>query len=247
MRPSSRWTSAPATWRPWRPSSTSSASTCTPVSSSPTTRRAALPPSGAIPGTGPRTTMDWEVWPAALHRIVMRMHRDYGKPIYITENGCAEPTGPGADGRVHDADRVDYLAGHVGQLARAIDDGCDVRGYFAWSLLDNFEWAAGYTQRFGIAWVDVEDDLRRVVKDSGWWMRDLARQPRDRLRRNAGLSGPGGPARPRVRRLASARRTGRSGGAPPRAARTTSRSTCARGRPRMARRRCPARPRRAPA
>jgi beta-glucosidase len=128
-----------------------------------------------VPGTGPRTTMDWEVWPAALHRIVMRMHRDYGKPIYITENGCAEPTGPGADGRVHDADRVDYLAGHVGQLARAIDDGCDVRGYFAWSLLDNFEWAAGYTQRFGIAWVDVEDGLRRVVKDSGWWMRDIAR------------------------------------------------------------------------
>ena len=105
----------------------------------------------------------------------MRIHRDYGKPIYITENGRAEPTGPGADGLVHDAERVDYLAGHIGQLARAIDDGCDVRGYFAWSLLDNFEWAAGYTQRFGIVWVDFDDGLRRLVKDSGWWLRDLAR------------------------------------------------------------------------
>jgi beta-glucosidase len=91
----------------------------------------------------------------------------------MTENGCASPTGPGADGRVHDEDRVDYLAGHVGQVARAIDDGCDVRGYFAWSLLDNFEWAAGYSQRFGIVWVDVDGDGRRVVKDSGWWLRDV--------------------------------------------------------------------------
>ena len=70
-------------------------------------------------------------------------------------------------------DRVDYLAGHVGQVARAIDDGCDVRGYFAWSLLDNFEWAAGYSQRFGIVWVDVDGDGRRIVKDSGWWLRDV--------------------------------------------------------------------------
>jgi beta-glucosidase len=127
-----------------------------------------------VPGPGPRTTMDWEVWPAALHRIVMRCHRDYGKPIYISENGCADATGPGVDGQVHDADRLDYLAGHVGQLARAIDDGCDVRGYFAWSLMDNFEWAAGYTQRFGIVWVDFDNDLQRVVKDSGWWLRDIA-------------------------------------------------------------------------
>ena len=102
------------------------------------------------------------------------MDRDYGHPaLYVTENGCASPTGPAADGRVHDAERVDYLAGHIGQVARAIDDGCDVRGYFAWSLLDNFEWAAGYSQRFGIVWVDFDGDGRRVVKDSGWWLRDV--------------------------------------------------------------------------
>ena len=150
-----------------------------------------------LPGTGPRTSMDWEVWPAALHRIVMRIDRDYGHAASTSpRTGCAEPTGPGADGLVHDADRVDYLAGHIGQLARAIDDGCDVRGYFAWSLLDNFEWAAGYTQRFGIVWVDVDDGLRRIVKDSGWWLRDLARSRRDRLRRVPGLSGPRRPVQP---------------------------------------------------
>jgi len=127
-----------------------------------------------VEGPGARTSFGWEVWPAAMHRIVRRVDLDYGHPaIYITENGCASPTGPGADGRVHDVDRVDYFAGHLGQLARAIDDGCDVRGYFAWSLLDNFEWAAGYGQRFGIVWVDFEDGGRRIVKDSGWWLRDL--------------------------------------------------------------------------
>jgi beta-glucosidase len=128
-----------------------------------------------VEGPGARTAFGWEVWPAALHRIVRRVDRDYGHPVlYITENGCASSIGPGADERVHDADRVDYLAGHVGQLARAIADGCDVRGYFAWSLLDNFEWAAGYSQRFGIVWVAFDDDGRRIVKDSGWWLRDIA-------------------------------------------------------------------------
>ena len=127
-----------------------------------------------VDGPGRRTSFGWEVWPAALHRLLMRVDSDYGHPpIYITENGCAEGTAPGPDGRVHDADRVDYLKGHLGQLARAIDDGCDVRGYFVWSLLDNFEWGVGYSQRFGVVWVDFDGDLRRVVKDSGWWLRDL--------------------------------------------------------------------------
>jgi beta-glucosidase len=127
-----------------------------------------------LPGPGPRTSYDWEVWPAAIHRILCRVDRDYGHPVlYITENGCADATGPGVDGRVRDEDRVAYLAGHVGQVARAIDDGCDVRGYFAWSLIDNFEWAAGYSQRFGIVWVDFDDGGRRTIKDSGWWLRDI--------------------------------------------------------------------------
>ena len=100
------------------------------------------PVSGArrLQGPGWRTSFDWEVWPASLHRILRRVDADYHLPIYITENGCADPTAPGADGLVHDADRVRYLEGHLGQVARAIDEGVDVRGYFAWSLLDNFEW-----------------------------------------------------------------------------------------------------------
>ena len=114
-------------------------------------------------------------------------------------------------------------AGHVGQLARAIDDGCDVRGYFAWSLLDNFEWAAGYSQRFGIVWVDFDDDGRRIVKDSGWWLRDVAAGARsstttaspDRERAAAGRrrrrrSGPSGPVIPRRPRPASWRAPSRA-------------------------------------
>ena len=127
-----------------------------------------------VAGPGPRTAMGWEVWPAALHRIVLRIDREYGLPIYITENGCASPTGLDADGRIRDVERIAYLDGHLGQLARAIDDGADVRGYFAWSLLDNFEWAEGYRQRFGIVWCGAPGDQRRIVKDSGAWLRDLA-------------------------------------------------------------------------
>jgi beta-glucosidase len=126
-----------------------------------------------VEGPGRRNSFGWEIWPAALHRLLRRVDHDYGHPaIYITENGCADGTGPGDDAQVHDQSRVTYLADHLGQLARAIDDGCDVRGYFAWSLLDNFEWAAGYTQRFGLIWVDFDDGGRRTVKDSGRWLRD---------------------------------------------------------------------------
>jgi beta-glucosidase len=120
-----------------------------------------------VQGPGRKTSFGWEVWPAGLHRIVRRVDLDYGHPtIMITENGCADPTGPDPDGHVHDVDRVAYLEEHLGQLARAMDEGADVRGYFAWSLLDNFEWQAGYEQRFGLVWVDFDDDLRRIVKDS---------------------------------------------------------------------------------
>ena len=150
-----------------------------------------------VPGPGRRTSFGWEVWPAALHRLVTRFDRDYGHPpIYITENGCAELTAPGPDGHVHDADRVDYLAGHIGQLARAIDDGCDVRGYFVWSLLDNFEWAVGYTQRFGVVWVDF--DARPSAHRER--QRLVAAGPRrrrtTRVRRHPGLTGGGSRARP---------------------------------------------------
>ncbi len=128
---------------------------------------------GQSQGEGPRTAFNWEVWPAALYQMIKRVDADYGHPpIYVTENGCSYPTAPGADGRVHDQERIDFYDGYIGQIARAIDEGCDLRGYYAWTLLDNFEWATGFSQRFGLTYTDF-DTLKRTVKDSGYWFRDL--------------------------------------------------------------------------
>ena len=126
-----------------------------------------------VPAPGPKTEFGWEVWPAALYRQIMRFHKDYGLPIYVTENGCSYSTGPGPDGRVHDKERIEFYNGYIGQEGRAIDEGADVRGYYAWTLIDNFEWAMGYSQRFGIVHVDLENNAGRTIKDSGYWYRDL--------------------------------------------------------------------------
>ncbi len=126
------------------------------------------PPPRAVP-MAPKealTEMGWEVWPQGLHDLLLRLHRDYAPPrIYVTENGAAFPDAPGADGVVHDARRRDFLLGHLRALARAIAAGVPVAGYYHWSLLDNFEWAAGYTRRFGLVHVDFETQ-RRTPKDS---------------------------------------------------------------------------------
>ena len=127
-----------------------------------------------IPGPGPRTDFNWEVWPAAIYRMIMRVTKDYGRPpIYVTENGCSYGDRPGPDGRVHDQRRIDFLNGFIGQVGRALDEGADVRGYYLWSLMDNFEWAEGYAQRFGIIDCDFENGEKRTIKDSGYWYRDL--------------------------------------------------------------------------
>jgi beta-glucosidase len=122
----------------------------------------------SIPHEGSLTHFGWEVWPEAFYDIVMRIARDYHLPIEITENGCSYLDAPGADGVVLDTRRIDYYRAYLTQLARAIADGAPVRAYHAWSLLDNFEWAQGYSQRFGMVYVDFRDG-RRVVKDSGRW------------------------------------------------------------------------------
>ena len=127
-----------------------------------------------VPGPGPRTAFNWEVWPAALYQMIKRIDADYGHPpIYVTENGCSYPTAPNAEGRVPDQERVEFYNGYVGQVARAFDEGCDVRGYYAWTLLDNFEWATGFSQRFGLTHCDFENGQKRTIKDSGYWFRDL--------------------------------------------------------------------------
>ena len=125
-----------------------------------------------LPLPGPKTLFPSEVHPAAIYRMIMRVSKEYGRPIFITENGCSYDDGPGADGQVHDQRRVDYLRGYIGQVGRALAEGADVRGYYLWSFMDNFEWAFGFSQRFGIVHVDF-DTLKRTVKDSGLYYRDL--------------------------------------------------------------------------
>jgi beta-glucosidase len=121
----------------------------------------------------PTTAMGWEVDPDGLHELLVRVRRDYGNvPIYITENGAAFEDGPVVNGTLEDPRRVDYLHAHLGALARAIADGVDVRRYFAWSMLDNFEWEHGYAKRFGLVYVDYATQ-RRVPKRSGLWYRDF--------------------------------------------------------------------------
>ncbi|MBF0129468.1 MAG: beta-glucosidase [Alphaproteobacteria bacterium] len=112
------------------------------------------------------THMGWPVQPDGLYDLLAEMKRDYGNPaVYIAENGAAYDDKPDADGRVHDADRVAFLKDHLEAVARAVADGCNVKGYLCWSLLDNFEWAFGLSKRFGIVRVDY-DTLRRTPKDS---------------------------------------------------------------------------------
>ncbi|TFD46375.1 glycosyl hydrolase family protein [Cryobacterium frigoriphilum] len=116
----------------------------------------------------PRTAMDWEVNPDGLRALLVRLGEQYPTlpPLYITENGAAYDDTVAADGAVHDRERTQYILDHVASVALAIEQGADVRGYFVWSLLDNFEWSYGYGKRFGIVRVDY-DTLERTVKDSG--------------------------------------------------------------------------------
>jgi beta-glucosidase len=117
------------------------------------------------------TDMDWEVCPPALRRMLNRINQEYDlPPIYITENGAAFADQVSPDGKIHDPRRLEYLRNHFIQTRLAMKDGVDVRGYFVWSLLDNFEWGHGYTKRFGIVRVDYKT-LKRTIKDSGKWYR----------------------------------------------------------------------------
>jgi beta-glucosidase len=125
---------------------------------------------------GPKTDIGWEVWPQALYDVVMRITRDYNRPVIeVTESGCAFNDGPDATGLIHDARRIQYHREYLAALARTIKDGADVRGYHAWTLLDNFEWAEGFSQRFGLAYVDFKTQ-KRTLKQSGYWFAKMAEQ-----------------------------------------------------------------------
>ncbi|MHA7176621.1 GH1 family beta-glucosidase [Arthrobacter sp. Sr24] len=123
----------------------------------------------------PRTDFDWPVVPAAFTDLLVSFKKRYGDslpPIYITENGASYNDGPDDAGRVADKRRITYTDAHLRALKTAMDAGVDVRGYFHWSLLDNFEWAAGYSQRFGLVHVDYETQ-KRTPKDSYYWYQQL--------------------------------------------------------------------------
>ena len=125
------------------------------------------------PQPGPHTAMGWSVDPTGLEELLARLRQDYpATPLMITENGAAFGDRLDPDGRVRDQRRIEYLRGHIGAIARAVEAGADVRGYFVWSLLDNFEWAHGYSKRFGVIYVDYASQ-RRIWKDSARWYRDL--------------------------------------------------------------------------
>ncbi|HHY80170.1 MAG TPA: beta-glucosidase, partial [Thermoanaerobacter sp.] len=114
-----------------------------------------------VPGPGKRTEMGWEISPESLYDLLKRLDREYAKlPIYITENGAAFKDEVTEDGRVHDYERIEYIKEHLKAAAKFIGEGGNLKGYFVWSLMDNFEWAHGYSKRFGIVYVDYETQKR---------------------------------------------------------------------------------------
>jgi beta-glucosidase len=125
------------------------------------------------PPLGPQTHAGLAIEPAALTRVLRRVHHSYGPiPLYVTENGACFNDYTDPEGNVNDSERADYLDGYFTAAADAISQGVDLRGYYVWSLLDNFEWSFGYSRRFGLVYVDFRTQ-ERVPKYSAHWYRDL--------------------------------------------------------------------------
>lgn len=126
-----------------------------------------------VPNWQHTTDMGWPVVPQGLLRLLTYIDKESGGiPIYITENGCASPDVVDSDGRIHDRQRCDYLQEHIAVCKQALENNINLKGYFVWSFIDNFEWAYGYSKRFGIVYADY-DSLERIPKDSAYLMRDV--------------------------------------------------------------------------
>ncbi|MFF7341069.1 GH1 family beta-glucosidase [Streptomyces sp. NPDC008163] len=124
----------------------------------------------------PTTAMNWSIDPNGLYNLLMDVTREHpGIPLMVTENGAAFDDYVSPEGRVQDPERIAYLHGHLDAVQRAVADGADVRGYFLWSLMDNFEWAYGYSKRFGAVYVDYASQ-RRIPKASAHWYADVIRR-----------------------------------------------------------------------
>ena len=133
-----------------------------------------------LPPPEPTTAMGWGIEPHGLTEMLARVQREYGAPpMAVCENGAAFDDRPGPSGEVDDPERTSFIDVHLGAIADAIDEGVDVRAYYVWSLLDNFEWAHGFGRRFGIVAVDYDTQVR-TIKSSGRWYRDLIAAHRDR-------------------------------------------------------------------
>ena len=120
----------------------------------------------------PRTALSWPITPPVLKWAPRFLYERYKKPIYITENGMSCHDAVSLDGSVHDPNRIDYIHRYLLALKEAAEAGADIAGYFVWSLIDNFEWAKGYSERFGVVYVDYPTQ-RRIIKDSGHWYRSV--------------------------------------------------------------------------
>jgi beta-glucosidase len=126
------------------------------------------------------TEMDWEVYPEGLYKTLGRLYFDYDFPaIYITENGAAFVDEVGADGEVDDPARLSYIKRHLEQVHRAVEAGIPVKGYFAWSLMDNFEWGFGYSKRFGLIHVNYETQKRTFKSSAKWYRQAIQRNAVD--------------------------------------------------------------------
>jgi beta-glucosidase len=138
------------------------------------------------PPGSPKTSFGWDLTPRALHWFPRFVQQRYGLPVVITENGLANPDWIAVDGACHDPQRIDFLTRYLAELKRAAAEGLDVRGYFQWSILDNFEWAEGYKQRFGLIHVDFQTQ-RRTPKDSAHWYAQTIRANGENLPERGGF------------------------------------------------------------
>jgi beta-glucosidase len=125
---------------------------------------------------GEKTEYGWEIHPESLYDLLMRVKSDYKVGnIYITENGCSYSYSPDSSSKINDEKRIHFHKVHIKELQRAVKDGISCKGYFAWSLMDNFEWAQGFSQRFGLVWVDF-NTLERIPKESYYWYKKFIEQ-----------------------------------------------------------------------
>mgnify|MGYP001859537529 FL=1 len=128
----------------------------------------------------PKTALGWPVTPESLYWGPYFLYERYKEPIYITENGLSCHDVISSDGKVHDPNRIAFVESYLKQLKKASADGVDIRGYFHWSLMDNFEWHSGYADRFGMIYVDYQTQ-KRIIKDSGYWYKNIIAQNGENL------------------------------------------------------------------